>query len=1664
MPLQTNLNKPPYNDTFSPKNDYLRTLFQPSVSVQARELNELQSTLANQIERFGDNIFRPGTIVSGCNFGFLNPFPYIKLEDQSVTGGSVTPSAYVNSAIFNATTGLRAQVVDFADGFVSTDPNLKTLYIRYLNTGYNANTSAFSAGDALTIYDPVRNGLELVSVVGTGSGFANSDQVISVSAIAVTPVSGTLANGQYVVNGLGANVQIIGVDSTTLANSGQVILSIAPRVSDLADATVNASAWTLSNGATITNTSNTASARVSGIIGTGYQGLPVTDALGGVQQIVNLNKGFGYTSLPYVTLRSANNSGGYTGLVLTPQNYIAKVKVATTAGAVGNGYAFGVNEGIVYLRGSFLRVAPQTVIVSKYDQLPDNVSVSFTAIESIVDANIDPSLNDPAAGDSNGAPGADRLKVVPRLSVTDTVSARANSASLPLVSWNAGNPYIQNQQTTYSTVGDEMASRMSDQSGDFFIDPFLVTTSTLSSNATLDRGAVFFDYIIDPGKAYIQGYKVQTDSNFVLTAPYQATTSVGQWNVSLNYGNYLVVNEAAGLSQFNTGDVVNLYNAPRHFVSNSAAVRAGTLAANGTQIGTAQIRGFQHLAGTPGTNSATYALYLFNVNMNSGGSFSTVQGVGYYPNGTCKAVADVVRQTNPTTGVPTTVLASTGAGLVWPSGKPSILNVNAASYQFNSFDGSLSIANSGILTKSLATTGWSFPWVGTTLSTAQMDQIVVVPTATDLVSSTVSVGTWVSNTLTANLVCNTGGAALSALSAGDWVTLSGNSTQVDLKQVIQVVNNTFVVLDSAPGFANASAVYYRTFPKNLPIPLSTRSGISANVAANGTLLSINIGFAVNTATSQAVSVGVPIQISNATPQVKTVNRNAFVKIVCSNNAANTVGPWSLGVADAFRLRGVYVGNSTVDTTGTNYVSQFSIDNNQDIDFLGLSTLNLKSQVSSPLSSASYILVQFDYYSVTGTGGYYATPSYTQTSNVGQLMVNDTVPLQFLTTMAATWEVPEFFTDSGDEVDLLGCIDFRPYAQATATPGTNATSAPLNPSNTVSFNTTEKLFPVPGTAFSANCEYFLPRLDTVYVDKNGTIDYVQGKSLIGSGRSPAIPAGTMKIADVLIPEYPNLPAIRNMYLVEVLNTGIINGKYQTSRFNNHSIKLLSTNTQDAAKVYTNHDLAEMDRRLQNVEYYVNLSQLETGLKTMVIPSSSDPSVNRYQFGFFADDFATGSLSDIGNPTYRAALENGDIVPSKMTWEVYMGDDFSGAQSYISQKIMSQDNATIGDHADPTAKPQCAVSLANTIAFQLVYRNAFDLNGLPPQDGQVDLVSFTLADGTHMVGANAASNGAGIDSASTQNLGSGIVTLFFYAYDHPVQFQILQGNTVVADSSQAVNLSANDITNLTTGTVMNQWFNDQTGLYMKNFVAANATFVEYAGKIAWNYSGSGNTQISIKTLNGSGVRDWRWVLSYPINGDTAGCVPPPPSHTCPSGYIYNPTTGGCDLIPHVVDPGPVVNIVWETCMNHGVTGLVQKVLAVQASGARIGTITVVKPDWTHYDPSTGKWNAYGPFSGSLDDFLNPVSWQNQSIMGFAVANMGVGGGVADFASVYAQLSGQAFGTYVWAGDHIQYHALNGQVMNGAVDPFDDGGQAIAAYQQAAQFAAINTAAMNAYQPTS
>jgi len=749
MAIKTNLNTSPYWADYDETKRYYMVGFQPGVAVQARELNNLQLQLQKQIERFGDNIFIQGTIVDGCNFQFYNPLPYIKINDILSDGTTAAvPANYVDLNIRSYTTNLVAYVTDYKDGFESSDPNLKTLYLKYVNGGANGSVTEFTAGETCEVYSYQRSVGDF-TITNGGIGFSNSDAVVVTSALVVNVTSGSFTNGMYINDGGTANVQIVGIDTTTLLDSGHQIWSIKPRNDDLTNSSITSTAWTIANNSSIADSGATATATVQRILGSGLEAAIRTNATGVVTSVTPTSNGSGYTTVPQITIKSADNPTGVSALDITAKNYKANVVISTLSGAVGNGYGFGVTEGVIYQKGYFQLVEPQKVIVEKYNQSPNGVAVGFETLEELVTSSVDTSLRDNSTGSPNNlAPGADRLKLTPTLVVANTDIAAANTEFFTLVEFSEGRAFRQNRTTQYNKINDEMARRTRDESGNYVVDKFLLSTASPTSN-----NANSYVIKVDPGTAYVDGYRVATYDVFSKTQQTSPETRSTAHNISLNYGNYVVVDNAVGVFQFSTGDTVSLYDTATSYLSNTQIVEAGTITPSGSSIGTARIRSMVPVNNISpeysqiGAPDAQYRLYLFDIQMNAGKNFTDTRGI-YYNGASYDGIADVVTVTQGTGGTSIAEIAERQKNaLLFYSGVDSIQNANNISYIYRNLTQTQTMANTtGSVIYDISAVSDEFFLTTGAMSNAELRKIYMAPVDADLISPTNLTGTLSINT------------------------------------------------------------------------------------------------------------------------------------------------------------------------------------------------------------------------------------------------------------------------------------------------------------------------------------------------------------------------------------------------------------------------------------------------------------------------------------------------------------------------------------------------------------------------------------------------------------------------------------------------------------------------------------------------------------------------------------------------------------------------------------------------------------------------------------------------------------------------------------------------------------------------------------------------------
>ena len=150
MPQETNLNVSPYFDDFNRENLYYKVLFKPGYPVQARELTTMQSILQNQIEQFGNHTFKEGSVVIPGQLSYRNDLSYVLLENvfQGIPVEANLPFI-TEQEIRGQTSGVTAVVERFLSTLTGVENT--TLYVRYLSSGSDNSQETFLDGENLEI-------------------------------------------------------------------------------------------------------------------------------------------------------------------------------------------------------------------------------------------------------------------------------------------------------------------------------------------------------------------------------------------------------------------------------------------------------------------------------------------------------------------------------------------------------------------------------------------------------------------------------------------------------------------------------------------------------------------------------------------------------------------------------------------------------------------------------------------------------------------------------------------------------------------------------------------------------------------------------------------------------------------------------------------------------------------------------------------------------------------------------------------------------------------------------------------------------------------------------------------------------------------------------------------------------------------------------------------------------------------------------------------------------------------------------------------------------------------------------------------------------------------------------------------------------------------------
>jgi len=177
MSQETNLNVAPYFDDFNEPEiggkaqDYYKVLFKPGQAVQARELTTLQSILQNQVEQMGNHFFKEGAKVIPGDLTYIDKFYAVEVESDFLgIPVSLYLSDLVGVSIRGETSGVTATIRKVITADESDRGNI-TLYVTYGESGTNNSVRDFSDAENLITDSNITFG---TSFITAGEGFSKT--------------------------------------------------------------------------------------------------------------------------------------------------------------------------------------------------------------------------------------------------------------------------------------------------------------------------------------------------------------------------------------------------------------------------------------------------------------------------------------------------------------------------------------------------------------------------------------------------------------------------------------------------------------------------------------------------------------------------------------------------------------------------------------------------------------------------------------------------------------------------------------------------------------------------------------------------------------------------------------------------------------------------------------------------------------------------------------------------------------------------------------------------------------------------------------------------------------------------------------------------------------------------------------------------------------------------------------------------------------------------------------------------------------------------------------------------------------------------------------------------------------------------------------------------
>lgn len=1183
MPQETNLNVSPYFDDFNANKDFYKVLFKPTYPVQARELNSLQSGLQNQIEQFGKNIFKDGSRVSGAEWKYDSPVSCIQVESQF---SGVPISLYFNNILGKRlrglTSGVSARVVYLLKDVDSIRGNY-TLYVQYLESGGEDFTNRFFVdGETLIAEDSIPYGNFAIQA---GQGVCNT---LTTESNATGSLF-SIANGVYFVNGFFANVneQTIILDQYGVIPSYRVGFDVIERI-----VTADEDETLYDNAQGFPNNAAPGADRFS-------IELELTKKLLTENDVDN-----------FVEIFRVEN-GVPTYLDIDPQyNLIRDYMAKRTFDESGN---FFVKPFTLFVRDSL-----NDRVLNNGIYFDDQTTISGAVpAEGVMVYQIGPGKAYVNGYDVE-IPSV-RLLEVPKTRTTESISDQA-------IQYNAGTKLLVNRTYGALSVGLGTDATVS------LIDTRIGINTSVAIGTTIGVARVYdfvpeSSYIDDTSRFELRLFDIQTYTKVGLTTSFAQGLAAPAYIVGKrsNASGYLKDSVSAG------SNILTLYQVSGRFLENEPitinGVDDGRLINSVTDYSINDVKSIYSSQGfnadlvldkrsyiaKPGT---TFKIQNGVVSAGIENTFLNIVNVGDIVSyASTNFTGDTIYNRVTSIGAAGTSFTISGITTVsgicngfLPSGTVEVNNILKISAQTDSADSSLltrlnvdnveslDFEEGEILQRRTFLANGNGNFTNSTLS------ITIPSTDTDIYFENFDEDRYV--------VFYPDGTLEDVRS--DKFSLSADGKTV-----------TFVDLSKSSGTAKVIATVknLRASSKNkkfnsastLVVDKSklSSSGIGTTTLNDGLSYSGVYGVRVQ---DNEISLNVPDvvrvvaiyeSVDQNDPQLPTISFSGTSGTTNTNQDYN-IGEWIIGKTTG--AVGLVVARSSTNTLEYVYLNTFQFSQGEVIEGKDTKTQAVITNITSGGKNITQNYLLDDGQRET----YYDYSRIVRKSNVEEPKRKLKVVFQNYTIDSA--DTGEFITANSYSKErfkhdvpyfkngrLTDFIDIRPRVA----PYTLGSKSPFEFDSRRFDNDGQysQYILVPGENIVTSYSYYVPRIDRVFLNTDGTFDVVQGipNSLV----PPPLKTNALDIATVYIPPY-------------VYNTKNVN--VDLSKY----------------KRYRMEDISLLENRIERVEQFTTLSMLESKTENFSI-KDAETGLDRFKCGFFVDNFSSHEYHDLQNPSFKAAID-------------------------------------------------------------------------------------------------------------------------------------------------------------------------------------------------------------------------------------------------------------------------------------------------------------------------------------------------------------------------------------------------------------------------------------------